>query len=396
MLQSETRNIKRPAFTIFALGFRPFFLSAAIFAVVLLARWVFTFAGSHEFPNYYGALGWHSHEMIFGYTVAVIAGFLLTAARNWTDLQTAAGAPLAALVALWLAARLMPFLPELFSSWLMAAVDIAFLPALLTALAIPLLRSGQKRNLIFLLIIAALVVANLLVHLELTGVTANTARAGTFLGLNLIVLLIVIMGGRVIPFFTERALSGVIPKRWPAIEWLSPASALAFLLAELLLPNSIVAGALAALAAASNGLRLMGWYTKRFWAVPLLWVLHAGYAWIVVGFCLRSLAVFGLIPPQFTVHAFTVGGIGVLTLGMMARVSLGHTGRSLKVSTAVALAFVLVNLAALVRGIVPIGFPHWLVQLVALSGGLWVVAFAIFVVVYTPILIQPRVDGRPG
>jgi uncharacterized protein involved in response to NO len=396
MLQPEARNAAPRSFVLFALGFRPFFLLAAIFAVVLMAQWVLTFVGNREFANYYGAIGWHSHEMIFGYAVAVIAGFLLTAVRNWTDIQTAAGSPLAGLTALWLVARLMPFFPGTFPLWLIAGVDIAFLPALAIALSIPLLRSGQRRNLIFLPLLGALAAADLLVHLELTGYAQNSARTGTFLGLNLIVLLIVIMGGRVIPFFTERALSGVIPKRRPAIEWLSVASASAFLIAELLLPNSMLAGWLAALAAVSNGVRLIGWYTNRFWSVPLLWVLHTGYAWVVAGFCLKALAAIGLISPQFTVHAFSVGGIGVLTLGMMARVSLGHTGRPLTAATPMALAFVLINLTAVLRGILPIIFPQWLPQLVALSGGLWVAAFAIFLAIYASILTQPRIDGRPG
>jgi uncharacterized protein involved in response to NO len=204
------------------------------------------------------------------------------------------------------------------------------------------------------------------------------------------------MGGRVIPFFTERTLSGVIAKRRPAIEWLSPASATALLIAELLLPNSMLAGGLAALAAVSNGIRLGGWYTNRFWRVPLLWVLHLGYAWVVAGFCLKALAAIGLVSPQFTVHTFTVGGIGVLTLGMMARVSLGHTGRPLKAARPVVLAFVLVNLAAVIRGILPIIFPQWLPQLVALSGSLWVAAFSLFFLIYFPILTRPRIDGRPG
>lgn len=361
-----------------------------------MAQWVFTFVGNREFENYYGAVGWHSHEMIFGYVVAVIAGFLLTAVRNWTDVQTAAGASLAELTALWFAARLMPFFPGAFPPWLIAAVDIAFLPVLAVALSIPLLLAGQRRNLIFLPLLGALAVANVLVHLELTGYAQGLARAGTFLALNLIVLLIVIMGGRVIPFFTERALSGAIPKRQPTLEWLSPASATAFLIGELLLPDSMLAGALAALAAVSNGIRLVGWYDNRFWRVPLLWVLHLGYAWIVVGFCLKALAAAGLISLQFIFHAFTVGGIGVLTLGMMARVSLGHTGRALKAARPVAFAFVLINLAAVVRGLLPIIFPQRLPEFVALAGALWVAAFSIFFLIYFPILTQPRIDGRPG
>ena len=388
--------MRRIHFALFALGFRPFFLLAAIFAVVLIAIWAGAFVINRPLTTYYGMTGWHSHEMIFGYACAVIAGFLLTAVRNWTGMETAKGPPLAGLSALWLAGRIMPFFPGGLPPWLIALVDLLFLPALALSLAIPLVRGGQKRNLFFIPLLGAFALADLLVHLELFGFAYGSARAGNFLALDLIILLIVIMGGRVIPFFTERALSGVSPRKWQWLEWSSIASVIAFMLAELFLPGSIPAGVMAGLAAASNGLRLAGWYTKRFWAVPLLWVLHLGYAWVVVGFCLKTLAVLDLVPPQLTLHAFTVGGIGVLTLGMMARVSLGHTGRSLKAAGPVAFAFALINLAAVLRGIVPIIFPYWLLQLAALSGGLWILSFLIFVVIYTPILISPRVDGGLG
>ncbi|MEK7230316.1 MAG: NnrS family protein [Candidatus Binatota bacterium] len=388
--------MRRIHFTLFALGFRPFFLMAGIFAVILMAIWAGAFVTNRPLTTYYGMTGWHSHEMIFGYACAVIAGFLLTAVRNWTGMETAKGPPLAGLSALWLAGRIMPFFPGGLPPWLIALVDLLFLPALALSLAIPLVRGGQKRNLFFIPLLGAFALADLLVHLELFGFAYGSARAGNFLALDLIILLIVIMGGRVIPFFTERALSGVSPRKWQWLEWSSIASVIAFMLAELFLPGSIPAGVMAGLAAASNGLRLAGWYTKRFWAVPLLWVLHLGYAWVVVGFCLKTLAVLDLVPPQLTLHAFTVGGIGVLTLGMMARVSLGHTGRPLKAAGPVAFAFALINLAAVLRGIVPIIFPYWFLQLVALSGGLWILSFLIFVVIYTPILISPRVDGGLG
>jgi uncharacterized protein involved in response to NO len=150
------------------------------------------------------------------------------------------------------------------------------------------------------------------------------------------------------------------------------------------------------LAAAVNAVRLAGWYTHRYWRVPLLWVLHLGYGWIVIGFALKAGAGFGYVPPQFTIHAFTVGGIGVLTLGMMARVSLGHTARPLTVGTAMSVAFALVNLAALGRGLLPIFTPQWFSQLIAASGAFWAAAFFIFVFFYAPILTRPRIDGAPG
>ena len=381
---------------VFALGFRPFFLLAGVFAVALIAVWVFTFMGSLAVMTYYGQLVWHSHEMIFGYTVAVIAGFLLTAVRNWTNMPTPAGAPLAGMAGLWVLGRIMPFFSPLLPPWLIALVDLSFLPVLTVGIGIPLVRSAQKRNLFFLLILAAMFVANLLVHLQALGFAQNLSRRGTLLGLNLIILIIVIMGGRVIPFFTERALQGFIPKRWAATEYLAPASVVGVLLAELALPDSALAGWLGAFAALINGLRLVGWYTHRYWAVPLLWVLHLGYLWVVVGFGLKAAAAVGIVPGQFTLHALTVGVIGVLTLGMMARVSLGHTGRPLKAAPAMAVAFALLNLAAIVRGLLPLLFPQSLIQFVALSGALWSAAFFIFLLIYAPIFLRPRIDGKAG
>src|SRR5574341_807601 len=287
---------------LFALGFRPFFLLSGIFAIILMAAWIPAFFGWFTLSNYYGQIGWHSHEMIFGYGVAVIAGFLLTAVRNWTERATPTGGPLAGMVALWLLGRLLPFFSDIFPNWLIAFVDLAFLPAVAVGIGVPLGRSGERRNLIFVPLLAAFWVANILVHVELLGVAPNLAREGIFLGLDLIVLLIVIMGGRVIPFFTERALPGVVMKRWPMIERLSPLSVILFLLAEFFLPDSLVSASFAALAACANGVRLAGWYTSRYWRVPLLWVLHLGYGWIVVGFFLKAGAELGAVPPQFTIH----------------------------------------------------------------------------------------------
>ena len=381
---------------LFALGFRPFFLLGSILAVIFMAIWVPIFVGGLAFNTYYGQLGWHSHEMIFGYTCAVIAGFLLTAVRNWTDLPTPKGGMLAGLAALWVLGRILPFFPEMLPGWLIALVDLAFLPGVAFGIGVPLVRRGETRNLIFLPLLAAFCAANLMVHLELLGYALNIARRGIFLGLHLIILLIVIMGGRVIPFFTERALQGAAIKRWPVIEWLAPTSVIGFLLAELFLAESLIAGGFAGLAAIVNGIRLSGWYTNRFWQAPLLWVLHLGYGWIIAGLLLKAAAAFGVVPTQFTVHTFTVGGIGVLTIGMMARVALGHTARPLKVGPSIAVAFGMVNVAAVFRGLLPVSFPQWLSYLVIISGGLWIGAFLVFVIIYAPVLTQPRVDGRPG
>jgi uncharacterized protein involved in response to NO len=381
---------------LFALGFRPFFLLSGLFAILSIALWVPTFVGWLPLNSYYGQIGWHSHEMIFGYTAAVIAGFLLTSVRNWTEMATPQGSSLAALTLIWCLGRILPFFPSALSAELIALVDLSFLPALAVGIGVPLVRRGDRRNLLFLPLIAVFWLANILVHLALLGFVPNLAHKAVILGLNLVVLLIVIMGGRVIPFFTERALQAVRIKRWNAIERLAIISVIAFTLAEFFFIDPRVAGVFAGVAAIANGIRLGGWYTYRYWRVPLLWVLHLGYGWIVAGFMLKAGSALGVIPPQFTVHAFSLGAIGVLTMGMMARVSLGHTGRPLKVGAGMVIAFAAVNLAAVTRGLLPILQPQWFPQVVILSGVLWLVAYAIFIVVYVPVLLQPRLDGKLG
>ena len=379
-----------------ALGFRPFFLLSGLFAVLSIALWVPTFVGWLPLDSYYGQIGWHSHEMIFGYTAAVIAGFLLTSVRNWTEMATAQGSSLAALTLIWCLGRILPFFPLALPPVLIALVDLSFLPALIVAIGVPLVRRGERRNFIFLPLIAFFWLANLLIHLEILGIVPNLAHRAILLGLDLVVLLIVVMGGRVIPFFTERALQGVQIKRWSAIEWLAILAVIAFTLAEFFFIHPRISGLFAGIAAIANGIRLGGWYTHRFWPVPLLWVLHLGYGWIVVGLFLKTGSALGVIPPQFTLHAFSLGAIGVLTMGMMARVSLGHTARPLKVGNGMAIAFAAINLAAVARGVLPILYPQWFVPLVVLGGVLWIAGFAIFTIVYAPILMQPRLDGRAG
>lgn len=378
----------------FALGFRPFFLAAGVYAVLLMGLWLLKLHGTIA-PTALSPLVWHGHEMLFGYAVAVIAGFLLTAAQNWTGIRTPSGAPLAALFLLWLAGRIGFLIPGL-PAMLVAAVDLAFLPALALTLAWPIMRAKQLHNYPFPLMLLVLAAANALVHGETFGWTTDTARLGLRLAAYVVVTMIVLMGGRVIPSFTDNKL-GTRARRWKTIETLVPFVTLAALGAALVAPASIVTALLAAIAATVHAIRLAGWYTGKYWSVPLLWVLHFGYAWITLGFALLALSAAGVgTAASSALHAFTAGGIGMLTLGMMARVSLGHTGRMLEPARVITLAFVAVNLAAFVRVFLPLVFPAALAQGYAASGILWMLAFGTFAAIYLPILMRPRVDGRQG
>jgi len=390
-MQIESPAAKAGGFALFERGFRPFFLGAAVMAVAWMGLWVLVLRGL-SLASHYGPYHWHAHEMIFGYTTAVIAGFLLTAVENWTDRPTARGPALAALFALWAAARLLAFLPGIVPAWGIALVDLAFLPALAVVLAVPLVRSGQARNLVFVLLLGLLAAADAMVQAEVLGLAGGSMRKGTVLGLGVVLIAIVIIGGRVFPMFTAR-IPGVRPRTRPVVEAFALGSLVLFVLAVQARPQSHFAGASAALAAVSHGVRLAGWHDPKVWRVPLVWVLHLGYAWLVAGFALWAVAVLAHIPHTLALHAFTTGGIGVLTMGMMARVALGHTDRPLEPPRPVVAAFVLMNLAAVLRVLAPLASPAWYTQAVFTAAALWIMAFVLFLAVYTQILVGPNARG---
>ncbi len=381
---------------VLGLGFRPFFLLAGLSAVLMMLLRIISYSWGAALPNYYDPTSWHSHEMLFGYATAVIAGFLLTAVRNWVNQPMPSGKPLAALVLLWLCGRIFPFFPQLFPDWLIAVTDWAFLPVVLTVIGIPIIRSKNVRNYGFLVVLGVMSLANAEVHLRQLGYAVSETAFGTTMMLNLIILIIVLMGGRVIPFFTQSALPEATTKIWKPVEWGAVGLSILLIAGEILSLSPGILGFMAGLAALLHAVRLFGWHDVRVWKSPLLWILHLGYAWIVVGYGLTTLSKFGGILSFLATHAFTAGGIGMVTLGMMARVSLGHAGRPLDPPRLTITAFALLFVSALIRvaapGIFPINYGTWIL----LSGIIWMLAFSFFLWNYFPILTAPRIDGRPG
>jgi len=380
--------------SLLALGFRPFFLAAGGSAALLMVLWVAMLNGWMPPGHYYGATNWHAHEMLFGYASAVIAGFLLTAVRNWTGMDTLTGPGLGALTLLWLAARIAPFLPV--PGAIIAMLDLAFFPVLATSLFRPLWHGSNRVNRYFLALMGAMWLASLLVHMQALGMTDGTASKGDRLMLDMVLLTLLLVAGRIMPFFTERGLLGARPITRPVVEKLTFVLAPIAAVANLISPWSIASGVLTLALAAVQAVRLAGWYDKRAWGVPLLAVLYAGYLWMAVGLALDGLAGFGLLPPFPSLHALTTGAIGVFTLGMMARVTLGHTGREMRAAPLTNLAFVLVNLAAFTRVLAPLLMPSAYTAWLYTSGLLWTLAFVLFLWIHAPMLIAPRVDGRPG
>ncbi len=383
-------------YPLFALGFRAFFLLAGLAALVLIVFWNALFSGSLTTEHYFSDNYWHAHEMLLGYAVAVISGFLLTAVKNWTGKPTITGDQLASLCLLWLYGRLLPFYSGMLPDLLIALVDFAFLPALAYQVSKPIFEAKQYKNLFFIGLLLLLMLGNGLIHAEMLGVLDNSAATGIQLVVATIIVLILIIAGRVFPFFTERGIPGTLIIKNPILDIVSVASAVVVFSLQLIDVSGHLLALAACIAVVANFARLSGWYVKRIWYVPLLWVLYIGYTWIISGFILTVLSAYQVVQTSLALHAFTVGGIGVLTLGMMARVSLGHTGYSLKASNAIAIAFILLNIAALFRVLLPIAMPAWYESLIYISTLSWLAAFSLFIFIYGPILTRARIDGQDG
>jgi len=391
---NNTRQTEQPRWSPLALGFRPFFLASGWIAVLLMLVLLGGYSTQDWQGNYFDFQLWHAHEMLFGFTVAVIAGFLLTAARNWTGLATPTGNMLGCLVGLWLAPRLLSAV-TLIPAPLFAVVDILFLPVLAVVLVRVLHQAGQTRNYIIPAILLVMGAVNVAVHLEILGIVEDAARPAMRLMLNLVVVLIVLMAGRVVPFFIGSAV-GNRPETWPVIERLALASALLFAAAELLAPDTWLSAAVAVAVTILHALRLKSWHQPGLWHQPMLWVLYLAYGWLVIGFFLHALADLMLIDRILAMHAFTVGAIGAIAIGMMARVSLGHSGRRVQALPWMAAAFILVLAAAGIRVVLPILWPDHMALFIYTAGACWICAFTIFGIRYSAILMRPRADGQPG
>lgn len=374
-----------------AKGFRPFFALAALHALVAVPVWVVMVTQNFAAPSTLPGFGWHAHEMIFGFTIAVVAGFLLTAVGNWTKRETATGFGLTLLTLLWLAGRVAPFvLPRVPA----ALLDVAFLPALMVTLARPLVGTGNRRNYAFLALLGGLFLCNVTVHLGVAGVLPGWERTGHYVAVDFILVVIAIMTARIVPMFTRNA-TGARVVRHPWSEGAAIAGLLSLVVCRLLDAAPEVVTLVAAGTACALLLRSRHWGSAHVFVDPLLWVLHVGVGWVALSVALRAASPWW-VSEQVWLHAATAGAIATLCLGMMARVALGHTGRMLAAPRWVSRGFVLLTLAAVIRVGVPLVVPEWYRFALYASGALWSVAFATYAVVYLPMLVRPRVDGKPG
>ena len=374
-------------------GFRPFFLAAAAWATLSMAAWMPMFSGQLELPSRFDPLSWHIHEMLFGFVMATVGGFLLTAIPNWTGRAPVAGTPLAVLAGLWLLGRVVCVFSAMIPAGLVIAGDLAFAVALEVVAAHELIAVGNRRNYPLLAPVVLLAIANLLTHLQALDM-AVPIGLGWRLGIAVVIVLISVIGGRIVPAFTSNWLGarGLTPVA-PSIPWLEIAARgtlIVALLGWVLLPDWRPLGVLLLAAAALNLARLARWRGIATLEEPLLLVLHVGYLWLVVGVTLLGLSLISdVVPPAAAVHALTAGAMGTMTLAVMTRATLGHTGRVLRADKVTMLIYALASASALLR-IVAAWVIDGQMDLYDVAALAWVGAFALFAAEYGPMLLAPR------
>lgn len=381
-------------------GFRPFFLLAGLYAVVAMVLWLW---GYHLNPanihnDVLPDMVWHAHSMIYGYGLAVIAGFLLTAVSNWTGVQTLHGRWLISLSVIWILARIMPYLDYHWSLYGMVFLDLMFNTWLSIAILIPIIKVKQWTQMGVWSKVVLLLVSNALFYSGVFGLVEQGVQWGLYAGFYLIISLILMMGRRVIPFFIEKGIEDSASLKNPG--WVDLGSLilmLLFVVIEVFTQLATIASIIALLLALLHGYRLKLWYNPGLWHRPLLWVLYIAYGWIVLGFSLKAVAIWIPVNPMLAIHAFAVGGIGLMTVGMMARVTLGHTGRNVfDPPVMLKYLFALLILAGISRVLLPMLLPGYYQFWIGISQISWIISFALFIWVYTPMLLKPRVDGKYG
>lgn len=382
-------------------AFRPFFLGAGVYGFVLVAAWTAIWLGVFPAPAWLSPPWWHGHEMLFGFVAAAIAGFLLTAAPVWTGRRALDGRPLMTLFGVWVLGRLAMLGAGHLPASLVASIDVAFLPLVAGALVRTVWRTGQWRNYGVVALVGVLALANAAVHAQALGFSVGSAPRALRFTVDLIVVLMVVIGGRITPGFTTNALlRRGIDARASSRPWLDRLAVAAVVLlagADLIVPRSVASGLLAALAGLAVAARMAGWQTLRTLRDPLVWSLHAGMAWVAVGLLLVAAGDLGTsFPAGVGLHALTAGAMGSMILAVMTRVGLGHTGRPLVLPKGAVGSYVLVYAGAAARVLAALAPGSGQLPLLLIGGLLWAAAFGLFALLYAPILTRPRIDGREG
>jgi len=388
------QNKSYPTTPLLRLGFRPFFFASGVIAIFAMLMWMLFYPAIIE-VNSANPIDWHAHEMIFAFASAITVGFLLTASKNWTGVQTLYGKPLMALLLLWAAGRFLPFISHEYLLY-QAIVDTGFLIIASVAVAYPVIKAKNWNNISVVVKVLLLAIAHILFYLGLLDVLEQGVRMGLYLGFYLIISLLFMMSRRLLPFFIERGLGlSTELKNSKFLDLSSLVLFLAFMVIEVFFVNilsTIIAGILFIL----HVIRLFNWYHPKIWTKSLLWSIYLAYAFLALGFAINVLEYFMNIGPNLDIHTFAFG-IALMTLSMMARVSLGHTGRNVfNPPKQLNYMFTVLVLSFIFRVALNLFSIEYYAQWIFISQVLWIVAFSIFLIIYTPMFFKARVDGQFG
>ncbi len=375
-------------------GFRVFFMAAGLASVVSMLLWGVFFHTS-ILTSHINSTIWHAHEMIFAYTMAVIVGFLLTAVKNWTGMQTLCGKPLLALFLLWVLARFLPFIPNKYLIF-QAIIDVSFLLLAFVAITYPIVKTKQWQHISIVAKLLLMTIAHSLFYLGLLGIVEQGATWGLYLGFYLVLSLILMMTRRLIPFFIERGLGFDYELKNSKFLDLSSLILLVIFIPIEVFFNTPISAVLALVLLLIHSIRLMRWYHAKIWTKSLLWGLYVAYVFLILGFGFKGLSHFITLPPNLDIHSFAFG-MGLITIGMMSRVSLGHTGNDVfNPPKKLNLIFILLSLSFVFRVIFPVLNMTYYHEWILIAQALWISAFMGFLLIYTPLFFKPRTDGQFG
>lgn len=387
-------------FALFNYGFRPFFLLAGLSAAVLVPLWLHI--GIHRPPvsGSLPAMYWHAHEMLFGFVMAAIAGFLLTAVRSSTSARGFRGPPLRVLAMLWLSGRVAMASSGAVPFWITAVGELSLLPAIIALLTPPLFHS-PNRNTPLLAVLCLLWAIDVIFMVGMYRVDAHLAGAALNLAIDVVLILITVIAGRIVPAHTSSALrrrgddTRVIRRPW--LDTVTVVLMISVAIVDLIAPQGHLSAAIAALAALAHAARLWSWRSWRTGGDSMLWILHVAYAWLPLGLTLKVLWLYGdVMLAMKWQHALTIGAIATMIFAVMTRAALGHTGRPVRAPRAISMAYVLLIFSALMRVFGSAVWPHDYPKVLIVAGCGWTLSWLVFVIVYTPILVGSRADGRPG
>ena len=397
MIQITDNAKEQQLIPVFRLAFRPFFLAGTIFSVISIILWGLILSGKVLMPSMLPPTMWHAHEMLFGFAGAIILGFLLTAVQNWTGYPGLKGIKLAIIFIIWLVARIAMFAfpPELF--WLTLLLELSWMPLAALSLGIAVIHAKQWRNLFF---VPLLVIMSVLNALSLWGFKSYdyiASQNAIWSMLFLVFFIIAVMGGRVIPFFTCKGTNTDKVQPISALEYTALIPILLLAILTWFPETNEISAVLAIIAGVANTIRVIRWKPILTLPVPLLWSLHLSYLLLSTGLLFYALA---LVIPAFNaitmIHLTAIGGFSGIILAMISRVSLGHTGRSLKPSKWMSVAFILIAISALVRTFLPMLIPNLPLMTYWISILCWSIAFILFILCYAKMLVSARLDNRPG